>query len=410
MEWNTLEELREELKKDNEVADSGELYDRIKEELDYTLEYAEDRVEKLYDIMDEHLYMNCLSTRKYKDQQVKSTTDPLSEDESYTQHLDKLADYILRAKYDNEQDRHNTERLREEQKEIKKIKDVETRRKKLMANRDARSTRQSLLTNKNKSRTKNEVVSLHKDGLEDAYYYEGHNHLVHYTRVDKELNQKGNFKNSLRYWLHYGVHNRNGHKSIFNIDYSVPYYLIAHTCLDQQNEAIGTVLKQITSTTDKEKRKKLEGLKRNLTAEYNVMAERFRSPVILSMGMVGRSTDNLTLNEERVDYTSKPIVKSIVYGFSELKQYYTHETSSLHWCIIKDFEKAFSEITIGEIQKTVAQHIIHNPNWSYQDIIDEVTDTHHKTIGKSTVAYHIENFINKILKYFIEKDIDLKAN
>ena len=410
MKWDTLEELREKIEEDNEVMDSGGLYNIIKDDLNYNLEYAEDRVSQLYSIMDDKLYANCLSTAKYRDQQVKSTTDPLSEEQSYTQHLDKLADYILRANYDNEEDRANTERLKEEQREINKMRDVDSRKKKLVANRDKRSTRQSLLTNKNKSRTKNEVVSLDMKDLDNVYFYGRDENPVHYTRVDRELNQKGNFKNSLKYWLHYGAHNQSGSQSIFNVDYSTPYYRIAYDSINQQNEAIGKLLSQIASTTDLKKRKRLEGLKRELTAEYNVVAERFRSPVVLSMGAPSRSTDILTLIEDKVDYTSKPIVKAIVYGFSELKQYYTTETSSLCWCIIKDFEEAFESITLGKVQKTVAQHVVHNPNWSYKDIIDDVTSEHDKIIGKSTVAYHIENFINKLLNYFIEKDIALTAN
>ena len=411
MEWNTLEELREELKKDNEVADSGELYDRIKGELDYNLEYAEDRVAQLNDTMDKKLYANCLSTKKYKNQQVKSTTDPLSEEESYTQHLDKLADYILRATYDNEEDRFDTERLKEEQKEIKKIKDVETRRKKLMANRDARSIRQSLLSNKKTSTSQSaNPVSLNHTNLEDTYFYQGVETPVHYTRVDKELNQKGNFKNSLRYWLHYGVNNNRDGNSSFNVDYSVPYYLIAFTSLDQQNEAIGVLMNQIAETTSNDRRKQLESLKRELTAEYNFMAERFRSPVELSMSTPSEGVDSLTLIEERVDYTNKAVVKAIVYGYAELKQRYHNTTDSLHWCIIKDFEQAFKNIKLGKVQRTVAQHVVNNHNWRYDDIIEEISKTHFKVITREAVAYHINNFINKLLQYFIEESISYEKN
>ena len=128
------------------------------------------------------------------------------------------------------------------------------------------------------------------------------------------------------------------------------------------------------------------------------------------MGSFGRSTDSLTLNEEKVDYTNKDVVKAIIYGFAEFKQYYSTETSTLHWAIIQDFEEAFQNIKLSKIQTLVAKEVVNNANWSYNDIIDKANKELHKDYSPSGIGYHIDNFINRVLQYFITKELENEQN
>lgn len=406
MTWNTLEELQALIREDNRVTTPKGLYEEIKGSLSYSLEYAEDRVQRLKDSMDEQLYADCLSTDKFRQQQIKRTTDALSEESNtYTNHLDRLADYILFCSFDNAADRHRTEQLKQEKKALQKIKDMGEREKRLIANRDAQTTRPSLLAIKRDTGSRIESVSLHIGNLEDEFYSERRSSLVHYTRVDKELNQRGSFKNNLRYWMHFGQHNSKISRSIFDVDYSVPYFMIAYEALNQRNEAISVVLAKILEETHPQRKIELNRLKRDMTEEYNFVAEQLRSPTVLSGSTPAKSTDALTLVEERVDYTNKQIVKAIVYGFADFKQNYIHNTAALHWDIVQDFDAGFKQLKLGAIQKTVAQAVVNTANWNYKDIIDEVKREHHKVLDRSTVAYHINHFINKLLQYFIEQSL-----
>src|SRR5699024_11872958 len=144
----------------------------------------------------------------------------------------------------------------------------------------------------------------------EEFYQTNNIEPVHYTHVDKELNQKKVFKNSFNYWVHYGRHNQTGMQSIFNrVDYSTPYFMVAFESLSSMNEGITNTLKQIENSKKLEERKKLERLKREQTEDYNLASQILRNPVVLSMGSFGRSTDSLTLNEEKVDYTNKDVDK-----------------------------------------------------------------------------------------------------
>ena len=410
MEWNTYEELQTLIDKDNKVLAPAGLYDKIKSQLNYQLEYAEDRVNRLHEAIDGKLYANCLSSEKFKSQQVKSTSSPLSDSSgSYTHHLDKLADYILFSSFDNLEDRQYSERLREEKKQLLKKSDTEKRKKDLLVNRDKQTTRLGRLVNKRESRSFREDESFSLDlGATDETFYQTNNiEPVHYTHVDKELNQKKVFKNSFNYWVHYGRHNQTGMRSIFNrVDYSTPYFMVAFESLSNMNEGITNTLKQIENSKTLTERKKLEKLKREQTEDYNLASQILRNPVVLSMGSFGRSTDSLTLNEEKVDYTNKEVIKAIIYGFAEFKQYYSTETSTLHWAIIQDFEEAFQNIKLSKIQQLVAQEVINNANWSYNDIIYKAQRELNKEYSTSGIAYHINGVINRVLQYFIEKELE----
>lgn len=409
MEWNTYEELQELIKNDNEVVAPSALYDKIKSKLNYQLEYAEDRTKRLHDVMDEKMYANCLSSEKFKSQQVKSTSSPLSDNSgSYTHHLDKLADYILFSSFDNLEDRVYSDNLREEKKKLKKLRDAETRKKQLLINRDKQTTRLGRLVNKRESRSfrEDEVFSLNLGSTEEEFYHTNNIEPIHYTHVDKELNQKKVFKNSFKYWAHYGRHNQVGMNSIFKeVDYSTPYFMIAFESLASMNEGIANTLKQIEQSKTLESRKKLEKLKREQTEDYNLAAQILRNPVVLSTGSFGRSTDSLTLNEEKVDYTNKDVIKAIIYGFAEFKQYYKTETSTLHWAITQDFEEAFQHIKLSKIQLLVAKEVVNNANWSYNDIIDKAQKELHREYSTSGIAYHINGFINRVLQHFVKKEL-----
>lgn len=387
----------------------SKLYEIIKKDLDYHLEYAEERVEQLNKHMNHELYANCLSTDKYIMQQLKTTSDFLSEDVGYSHHLDKLADYILYASFDNLDDRINSERLREEKKALQKLEDVEKRKKALIVNRDKQTTRLGRLVNKRENRSVAEKYSLHLDyenALEE-FYCNQDIEPVHYTKVDKELNQKKVFKNSINYWIHYGTrHNRVGLPSMFSrVSYDTPYYKIAHDSLGIMNDGITKLLQDIESETSKEKKLQKQKLKKELTADYNVAAEILRDRVEPKTGAPSKEVDVLTMHEELIDYADKNVVKAILYSYADLCLQAEKNTTSLQWAITKDFEAALENIVFSSIQKTILNIILHNPKWSFKDIIDMVAVNHNKDFGTNHVSYHINNIINRILHYFIEQTV-----
>ena len=209
MEWETLEELRENT--NLRVVDPYELYKNLENHIDYDIRYAEDRVDLLTSVWDEELYVDCVSDEGFRNQQVKKKSSPSSEDTPMTQHLDKLADYILYSHFDNEEQEkefdkarrilketeaiHKKERTEQDEKVIIKSKD-KLRNKPLMMSRRISDTIK---------REANESLQQFFESSSSTDIYKSEFPQVTYTKVDKELNQKTRtFNNSKKYWaLHY---------------------------------------------------------------------------------------------------------------------------------------------------------------------------------------------------------------
>lgn len=406
-EWETLEELQDNI--ELRSADPRALYNKVKPYLDYTVEYAEDRVKQIKENWDEELYIDCVSSPYFISKQVKNLDDELSEAEkTLTDHLDRIANYILYSSFDNEQERQEYEDLKEKKKEAKRVADKNERLKKEIVIRDKQKTRPSLISNSRKSQT-NFKVSHEEDMRVDNRHFEVEEYespLVFYSFGDKELNQNGNFKNNLRYWEHFGQHNHSDIHSIFEkVDHNLKFYRVAYEDLKDKEENIHTITKRLDDSISSELRSHLNEVLRENKKEYNFVAERLRDRVNLSSSM-SKDIDPLHEIERRIVYTDETVIKELVYGYKELKEKYKNKTPALIWDIVADVERMCSKITLSSMQKTILSFILNNSNWKYRTIQEEVLLQHHKKLSDGGVKYNIDSIINKITSNNIDKELN----
>lgn len=406
--WNTLEELQEQITLRS--ADPSELYRKLKNSLKYDIVYAEDRVTQLTEHWDENLYIDSVSSRGFKAKQVKKASDGLSETEfTLTNHIDRLANYIIYCSFDNKEDRAVYEELKEKKKEAREISNTNKKIEKNLEIRDKQKTRLSLISNVRPPRTKFSFASL--DGMqEDNKDYDANSEthtLTHYTFTDRELNQSGTFKNSEKYWEHYGQHNRSGLPPIFQkVSSSLKYPDFAYQDLLEREEIRNKIKGKIEQYPDKSsEKKKFEGIMRVIKRDYIYASEVWRNPMKFKPSKLTQPVDPLLSIERRITYTDKDIIKELVYNYADLKTVHWKNTSGVIWAALMDIEITLSKIKLSETQKYIINDILKNNNWSLKEIKQLVLRDLYQDMSEQGIAYHINSCIKKITEYYIEKEL-----
>lgn len=406
--WNTLEELQEQIALRS--SDPSDLYGKIKDKLIYS-SYAEDRIECLTEIWDEELYADCISAQGYINQQVKNLDDKTSEEETGTlvHHLDRLADYILRASFDNEEDREQYEKLKIEKAKARKISDYDQKKKQELKIRDIQKTRSGLLSNNRKPQTGFAHINIENMKEEGERYDVSaeKKSSTHFTFKDKELNQDGRFKNNRRYWEHYGQHFHDAHHSLFKrVDHSIKYPEFAYSDIRNREEDLWVLEYQINHLPESKKRKELENFKRELTQELNISTDLFRKPMSFKPSKLKMDVDPLLAIERRITYTDKNIIKELIYNYAEIKTVYQNRTSSVLWCAVQDMDKMLNTLKISSIQQFILGCVYNNNNWTLKEIKEELLRDHSKEISVQGVLYHIDKYIDKVTEYYIKKELN----
>lgn len=403
MSWNTLEELRRQIKLKHKTP--YDLYLDIADKLDYSIEFAEDRVKQVSSNWNESLYADCVSSQGFIKKQIKSTKDELSEEEhTLTSHLEKIANYILYSSFDNLEEKNEWERLKEKKKELKRAKKVPVSQREDQIKKidDKQNTRLSLLSNNRRTESAYSFTSIEQLKKEDRNFEIGNDTQprVFYTRVDKELNQKKAFNNNKKYWEYYwdGSKNSNFSSMFSRIDSSVSYRDFSYDSLKQVEEGIKKNEELLSKGVSQEKKKKIEKMIRENRGDYNLVSDILRSPVILKVSMVSKAPDPWLLFHDKVDYSKEKIIKEILYNYQELKRKYSNVTDSILWCVLQDIEKLVEDSDLTERQRLIANLIMKESEWTYQDIQDEVEFYFYRRIAKSTVTSHLEEIVRKIVK------------
>lgn len=427
MEWETLEELQEIT--NLRVVDPYELYKNLENHIDYDIRYAEDRVDLLTSVWDEELYVDCVSDERFRNQQVKKKSSPSSEDTPMTQHLDKLADYILYSHFDNEEQEkefdearrilketeaiHKKERTEQDEKVITKSKD-KLRNKPLMMSRRISDTIK---------REANESLQQFFENSSSTDIYKSEFPQVTYTKVDKELNQKTRiFNNTKRYWEHYTTQSSK----------EVPHYLgktetyadVAYSSLLQMEESIKALEPRIKDLDffdimEKERLKKdnivthneiiikeikaLRRLKRELQADYNISAELLRKPTILKSSFM--SIDEVIPNSawERLSFRLDETYHALIMGYGDLKERYSSKVGTTMWCLIYDFEKMISNVKLSPEEDIVLNRILQDGKTPLKSIQEEIYTELDKEVSIPTVSNMInKNIPKKFREYYDE--------
>lgn len=401
MTWNTYEELQYIIEEeDNEVLSSDSLYKRIKDNLNYSIEYAEGRVKQLYEHMDGELYANCLSSDKYINEQVKKKSSARADEEGYSHHLDKLADYILYSAHNNEEEKLEYESKKERIKKMSKSKAKNTKQNLFHA--------KSSLTKPHKadalrpSRTKQvefriESLTSIEEGEEDGYSFpEVNRHRVFYTWKDHQVNNKGNFKNIYNYWIHFSQHN-NRFKSIFYIPEEEDYFHnVAYDSIRLIEKDIEDLEGALLTPLSEEKRKKIKkGItysRSNLTKSLEIL----RDPMVTNSTIYGVIDLFGSHPLEKADYNSYELVKTLLFDYQSLNDKHRNKVGTSLWVMLQDFSSALSNIKFNKTQQELVDYIIKDSEFTYKDLEDHLLNTFSKEYKRTNINYHITNIVRNI--------------
>lgn len=428
MEWNTYEELQTLIDKDNKTLDAQTLYRKIQPALLYELEFAEDRIKQLEDNLDEDIYSNCLSSELFRKKQVKTTNSFLSGDvanKDITHHLEKLADYILYAKYDNQEHKNEIEHLKEEIRVLNKNKNKQTNK-----NKKAKIKRfiddNHLFQENRKTRTNYQVVRFDQPIDQDndssesiGDYIEEGSPRVFYTWKDKQLNQSGKFKNSQKYWEYYS-HNKIPNKSIFEkLNNNISYSEEAFKTIDELEKTSAYLketlkefegrknLSKVEKEINRSRQMRLQGTNSNLITAI----EFFRNPVVLNKNTVGINDTMSQYALDILDYNNHNTIKIILTNYRTLKEKFNSKTGSSIWIILMDLEMALERLikknSLSQTQEIILNLIVKNDDFSYQQLKEELLDKQAKEFKDTTINYHINIIIKKLSEEMGEKNREI---
>lgn len=383
-----------------QVMTAYELYQNIRDKLDTSIPYAKERVKQLEPYVDSEAYINAVSDKGFISQQVKTKNDFLSEGSTgLANHLEKLADYILYCKYDDE---HNEQEIMSLNEAIKVADRVNhTKRDKLRLIKGRIKPHRRIETSRRGNYR--EVHASTPSELDNQYgrMAEREGRVV-YSFQDKELNQKGRFKNSRKYWEHYCQTGQNVKSNFLKGDL-LPYGEFAYECLKALEVEIRR-LEETLDTLDKDSRKyktiKNRDLK-TLKSNYNASAEVLRKPTVLNMTMV-LNVSALDVLDEAIDYQNFEVMKTLLLNSFEIRREGKKRVDSMMWVLSQDIDDKIRRVRtrLTPIQNMILTHLVNDKNVSGTEIISSILKEYNIEISKMSLSRHI----NKIVERIIELD------
>lgn len=408
MTWETLEDLRS-LHRETDISmDAQQLYKEIQPHLVYSIDFAEDRVKQLKENWNEELYVHSISSDLFRSKQVKNKSSRLSDDaneKGMTHHLDKLADYILYASYDNAEQKEVAE---ERKREIKKVRLQRNQQSKLRLKQlidEQKAAKPHKANALRPSRTQYKILSLDYDEddaeANELSIQDRRTPRIFYSWQDKELNQQGKFINSKRYWAHFSQKNKKDLPYIFDImNQADAYEDVAFETLDSLNKdrtILEESLKGLMPTSEEALalKKRIGYINEN----YNLSVERLRDPMVGKLGMASKE-DNKDILQE-LDYNDLPTMRILLHNFNELHNYYKNRPGTSMWAILVDYKWAYEKLVeddkLSSIQIDIADFIMTSNDFSYEELQESILKDHRLNLTKQNVNYHINAVLSKII-------------
>ena len=386
----------------NKVLSPYDMYIKIRDKLDTSIPYARDRVKQLEKHMDSEIYIDALSSQGFRNQQVKTKSDNLSEYMgSLTSHLDKLADYILYCKYDDED---NEAEIKELDAQIK-IADSNNKARREKLRQEKSDIKPQGRLNLSRRGNYQEIHAGTPSELDNKYgnAVESEPRVI-YSFKDKELNQKGQFKNSERYWQHYCQTGQDTQSMFLKTD-AQPYPELAYEVLKSLQDEIRR-LEAVLEVTDENsetykiiKNRDLKTLKSN----YNISAEVLRQPTVLSMSMI-LNPSPLDAMYQEIDYQDTKVMKALLLNRFMIKQEGNKKINSMMWVLSQDIDDKIKRVRtrLTPIQNMILSEIIRDKSYTNSQLEASLWDNYNITINKWTLTRQI----NKIVERLVELDDD----
>ena len=377
-----------------------EIWDNFKLSCDYSLKDAEDRSKKISEGFDSALVANVISTNSFMNEQVKTTSMQLSGESGVTKTLSKIADYIVFAKFDNSQQEHDNNLLKNEIMRLEKIKkkkrkEIETQRL-IQAKAESRNTPSSL-TRKLKSIPKHyKLTSTERIIEEDGGIAPLEVNKINYSRVDRQM-QQGKFDGSMKtFWERFSPSKPNNihwyHKE------PIKYSEFAYDTMKQYLDEID-YLASLPFTPDRAKQ--ISYLKGEMRCALDILRKEihFQPTTSVDESITHDAWDRLSLRN-----TDTYI--ALLFSYYSAYQKYNSKPSTNYWAILRTFEQLLEETEWTTEEIVIIEFILETGITDHKSILNELNEVLHIEVPQRTLSGWINNIIpNKLLNTY-EKQLE----
>lgn len=366
---------------------------------DYSMKYAQDRCNAISNTFDTEAATNIVSSKKFIVEQNKATTKPLSGESGFTKTLEKIADFIVYAKFDNEQEEVKHEEMKKEAQRLELIKKKQRKEK--------QEIRLARLKEKVKdtpySKTKKPLAppkhfrTLSTEGMmESGNGIHSTNNNINYTRIDRQM-QQGKFDESMEaFWERYSPSKANGvphyHEKPIN------YKEMAYSTMQQYLKEIQS-LEELSYTPDRAKQ--ISYLKSEMRTALDILRKviTVQPSISVEETIPHDSWDRLSLRD-----TDTYI--ALLFGYNEACKKYDTKVSTTYWALLKDFEELLQKTEWSKEEAVIIEYILETGNTELKAIQEELLDVLNFEIPHNTLSVWLNKSIpNKLLKTY-EKQLE----
>lgn len=367
--------------------DNRMLWESFKTSCNYGLKYAQDRVDSLKNNWDDDLSSRITSTNSYINENVKTTNSQLSGEKGITRTLDKIADYIVFAKFDNAKQEQSHLDVKNEIQSIEKIKKKkrkENDQKRVIQAKEESHNTPSSYTRKLKQPPKHyKFTSAERIIEEDGGVSPVENTKVNYSRVDKQM-EKGKFDGSMKeFWDRYSPSKPN----------SIPWY---HNHPENYSDFAYSVMKQyideITYLEDLpfsiDRPKQISNIKTEMRIALDVLRKEIHlQPTNTIDETIPRDAWN------RLSLRNTDTYAALLYGYYEASKQYNNKPSTNFWALLRTFEELISNTNWNIEEKVILEFILETGVTDQKSIQLNLLEE----LGLEVPQRNISNIINKYI-------------
>lgn len=380
--------------------DTQKIWNDFKNACDYSLKYAQNRCDAVKNNFDEETATRIVSSYKFMNEQLKTTASPLSGETGFTKTLEKMADYIVFAKFDNidqeieyEENKKQIQRLEK----IKKKKRKEQEEIRIAELKKEVKDTPSSMTRKLKTPPKHyKFTSVERVLNEDGGIVQSENVKINYERVDRQI-QQGKFDESMEaFWDRFSPSKRNDiphyHKE------PLVYKDIAHETMLQYITEIKH-LEELPFSPDRAKQ--ISNLRSEMRTALDVLRKviTVQPSIDIHETIPNDSWDRLSLRD--VD-----TYIALLFGYNEACKKYDSKVSATYWALLRDFEDLLQKTEWSKEEAIIIEYILETGVTEHKAIQEELFQVLGYEAPQRTISDWLNTKIpNKLLDTY-EKQLE----
>lgn len=371
--------------------DSMNVWKEFTSTRDYSMKYAQDRCNAINKTFDTIAATNIVSSKKFIVEQNKATTKPLSGESGFTKTLEKIADFIVYAKFDNEQEELKHEEMKKEAQRLELIKKKQRKEKEEI--RLARLKEEVKDTPSSKTRRLKQApkhyntTSLERVIQEDGGIVCSNISKINYQRVDRQM-QQGKFDESMEsFWERFSPSKPNDVPHYFKEP--VSYKDMAYSTMTQYIKEIEH-LESLTFSP--ERAKQISWLKGEMRVALDILRKviTVQPSISIDETIPQDSWDRLSLRD--IDtYTA------LLFGYNEACKKYNDKPSTTYWALLRDFEELLQKTAWSKEEAVIIEYILETGITEHKAIIEEINEVLGYEIPQRTISDWVNIYIPKKL-------------